>query len=284
MATPKPPKNLAAYNKELRRVERFMRAAEKRGFTFLTTIPERKSKPTKRDVERLRRITPEKLYAKSYYTEDGKEIPGSSYQRGGKWKEPVGGIIKYHGDKIEYRKALKQAKQRLKYAKLSDEEKVARKEAAKERKNRRAQQAIAGAENIIDNLQATLESFSPNFRWDAEARGASIKYHNFFTVVLERIKQEIGEVELARRIQRHGQELANIIDEMLYKYYHSYEETRFNMQRFVELLYCEQKYSKIPKKAEEIFLEAETEMLGGQEWRSEPSKIIVSGGEIRVED
>lgn len=47
MATPKPPKNLASYNKELRRIERFMRAAEKRGFTFLTDIPEKNQRQQK---------------------------------------------------------------------------------------------------------------------------------------------------------------------------------------------------------------------------------------------
>lgn len=248
MATPKPPKNLAPYNKELRRIERFMRSAEKRGFTFLTTIPERKSKPTKRDVERLRRITPETLYAKSYYTEDGQEIPGSPYQRGGKWKEPVGGFIKYHGDQIAYRNALKQAKRRLKNAKLSDEEKAARKEAAKERKNarareRRAQQRMqkeaaraAGYQNIIDNLKDPLIAFTPSYRWDDVAKQTAIQYHNFFERVLNAAESELGAAELARRIQNNGVELQEIIDEMLYKYYHTAEEARFNLNRFVRLI------------------------------------------------
>lgn len=244
MAIQKPPKNLAAYNKELRRIERFMRSAEKRGFTFLTAIPERKPKPTKRDVERLRRITPEKLYAKSYYTEEGQELPGSPYQRGGKWKEPAGGFLRYQGAQIEYRQALKQAKRRLKYAKLSDEEKAARKAAAKERRNaraieKRAQQAIAGAENIVANLQQALEQFTPNFRWDDQARAASVQYHNFFSNVLKKLEGKIGTVELARRIQQNGAALSEIIDEMLYKYYHTVEEARFNLSKFVRILYGE---------------------------------------------
>lgn len=271
MAIPKAPKNLAAYNKELRRIERFMRSAEKRGFTFLTTTPERKSKPTKRDVERLHRITPETLYAKSYYIEDGKEIPGSPYQRGGKWKEPVGGLITYHGYQFGYRNLLNQAKRRLKNAKLSDEEKAARKAAAKERKNarareRRAQQRMqkeaaraASYQNIIDNLKDPLIAFTPSYRWDDVAKQTAIQYHNFFERVLNAAESELGAAELARRIQNNGVELQEIIDEMLYKYYHTAEEARFNLNRFVRLIMGKDAnlgdYS--PGKAETLAEEAE---------------------------
>ena len=214
MAMTKVPKNLAAYNKELRRIERFMRSAEKRGFTFLTTIPERKSKPTKRDVERLRRITPEKLYAKSFYTEDGQEIPGSPYQRGGKWAPTKSGAIRTGQHRDDYNAELKKAEARLKAqqrgAKLRSEaearnaakkaEQLAEREAKKaathaaalaRRRQRYAEKKaakqleastyriagnIAEAGNVIINLRNALERFTPNFRWDDQAKGAGAHY------------------------------------------------------------------------------------------------------------
>lgn len=274
MAMTKVPKNLAAYNKELRRIERFMRSAEKRGFTFLTTIPERKSKPTKRDVERLRRITPEKLYAKSFYTEDGQEIPGSPYQRGGKWAPTKSGAIRTGQHRYDYNAELKKAEARLKAqqrgAKLRSEaearnaakkaEQLAEREAKKaaahaaalaRRRQRYAEKKaakqleastyriagnIAEAGNVIINLRNALERFTPNFRWDDQAKAAAAHYYNFFTNVLDSIEDKIGSEELALRIQENGQELAEIVDEMLYKYYHTVEEARFNLSRFVKLL------------------------------------------------
>ena len=274
MATPRQPKNLAPYNKELRRIERFMRAAEKRGFTFLTTIPERKSKPTKRDVERLRRITPEKLYAKSYYTEGGKVLPGSPYQRGGKWAPTKSGAIRTRQQRYDYNAELKKAEARLKAqqrdAKMHAEsearkaakkaEQLAEREAKKaathaaalaRRRQRYAEKKaakqleastyriagnIAEAGNVIINLRNALERFTPNFRWDDQAKAAAAHYYNFFTNVLDSIEDKIGSEELAIRIQANGQELSEIIDEMLYKYYHTVEEARFNLARFVKLL------------------------------------------------
>lgn len=244
MATPKPPKNLAPYNKELRRIERFMRSAEQRGFTFLTDIPEQKAKPTKRDVERLKKLTPEKLYSRAYYTDDsGNQVPASP-QRGGKWIPTKSGQITVSGKKQNYQAAKRAAYKRM-----------AREEA---RRNAQAERA-AGYQNIIDNLKDPLIAFTPSYRWDDVAKQTAIQYHNFFERVLNAAESELGAAELARRIQNNGVELQEIIDEMLYKYYHTTEEARFNLNRFVRLIMGKDAnladYS--PGKAETLAEEAE---------------------------
>lgn len=65
--------NRIAYNKELARIKRFINRAEKRGYVFDAKIYEKIQKtPTsirKRDIESLKRLTPEKLY-KSSFRED----------------------------------------------------------------------------------------------------------------------------------------------------------------------------------------------------------------------
>ena len=56
------------YRKQRRRVQQFIRRAEKRGYLFPeTALPERPKRITRRSVERLRNITPEKLYKKAVY-------------------------------------------------------------------------------------------------------------------------------------------------------------------------------------------------------------------------
>ena len=263
MATPKPPKNLAPYNKELRRIERFMRAAEKRGFTFLTDIPEKKAKPTKRDVERLKKLTPEKLYRRAYYTDDsGNQIPASP-QRGGKWMPTKSGQIAVGGKKQSYKAAMRAAYKRLSRAEARREaqsERAAQKSVTKREAEQARQEArAAGYQNIIDNLKDPLIAFTPSYRWDDVAKQTAIQYHNFFERVLNAAESELGAAELARRIQNNGVELQEIIDEMLYKYYHTAEEARFNLSRFVRLIMGKDAniadYS--PGKAETLAEEAE---------------------------
>lgn len=56
------------YNKELRRINQFIRRAEKRGYQFNdNVIPERPNRITKASVRKLKKITPETLYKKSVY-------------------------------------------------------------------------------------------------------------------------------------------------------------------------------------------------------------------------
>lgn len=232
--------NQAAYKQELRRIQRFMRAAEKRGFTFLTDIPEAKAKPTKRDVERLKKITPEKLYRTAYYTdESGKQLPASP-QRGGKWKPTKSGEITVGGRRQSYQSAMRAAIKRAR------RQEGRRKGLAKSLASRRTTETkakpetgsaeAAGYSNIIENLKEPLVSFTPSYRWDDLAKQTAIEYHNFFERVLAAAESELGSAELASRIQANGLELQEIIDEMLYKYYHTAEEARYNLNRFVKII------------------------------------------------
>lgn len=64
----KPSPNEAAYAKELRRLQNFIRRAQKRGYSFANySLPKKPKKVTKKSVEKLKAITPKELYAKSTY-------------------------------------------------------------------------------------------------------------------------------------------------------------------------------------------------------------------------
>lgn len=84
------------YNKQVQRINRFIRNAEKRGFRFDKTdiLPQKPKKPTMASVRKLKALTPEKLYKKTtYMTDDGRVVTG------------------YKGRQEERRKAARKGKQ-----------------------------------------------------------------------------------------------------------------------------------------------------------------------------
>lgn len=55
------------YKKQIKRIKHFIKRAEKRGYSFNFKVPEQPKRIRKETVERLKKITPEKLYASSVY-------------------------------------------------------------------------------------------------------------------------------------------------------------------------------------------------------------------------
>lgn len=69
------------YNKQRRRIQQFINRAEKRGYLFPDNIiPDRPKRVTKASVNRLAKLTPDKLYAKAEYVdvETGEILPGKA--------------------------------------------------------------------------------------------------------------------------------------------------------------------------------------------------------------
>lgn len=84
-----------AYNKELQRIQRFLKGANKRGYIwFDNPVPNRPKKITQASVNRLKKLTPDVLYQKGKYTDEstGQLLPGRS------------------GRKIERKRATEKAK------------------------------------------------------------------------------------------------------------------------------------------------------------------------------
>lgn len=60
-----------AYNKELRRIQRFLKGANKRGYIwFDNPVPNRPKKITQASVNRLKKLTPDVLYQKGEYIDE----------------------------------------------------------------------------------------------------------------------------------------------------------------------------------------------------------------------
>ena len=62
-------KNRIEFDKQVKRIRRFIRAAEKRGFVFPDfTIPAPKKRIYKSDIEKLKKLNPKTLYEQAIYT------------------------------------------------------------------------------------------------------------------------------------------------------------------------------------------------------------------------
>lgn len=67
------------YKREIKRIKRFIKRAEKRGYSFNFKEPQSPKRIRKESVERLKKITPEKLYASATYRglfSDFRELSG----------------------------------------------------------------------------------------------------------------------------------------------------------------------------------------------------------------
>ena len=60
--------NEQLWAKEIRRLKQFIRRAEKRGFSYADSIiPEKPAKVTKKSIQHLQSLTPDKLYSRASY-------------------------------------------------------------------------------------------------------------------------------------------------------------------------------------------------------------------------
>ena len=72
------------YRKEQRRIKQFIRRAQERGYIFPDNVlPPEPKKITKASVQKLKKIRPEQLYAKSYHADysTGEAISGTLYRK-----------------------------------------------------------------------------------------------------------------------------------------------------------------------------------------------------------
>lgn len=76
-----------AVQREVRRIQRFVRRAESRGYEFdrsITNIKFNKRRATRKELERLKKYTPEKMYDKSQYAS---ELTGGEIVSGRRGRE-----------------------------------------------------------------------------------------------------------------------------------------------------------------------------------------------------
>lgn len=214
-----------AYQKERRRLQRFVKAAEKRGYIWeKNPIPEIPKTVTEASIRRLQKLTPKELYKKSYYivdNETGEVIQGTS----GRQAERKKAAEKGKRTK-EIKKAVSQELDNIRY----DYQKP-------------LPEAPNESEVVIDNLMSEIDRWEPQGKWSIEFEGIKEKDKNKLKNILQGAINAQGKEVVARRIQENAEILQALFAEILYgsgsEEYHlgtGRQQVQLDMQRVATII------------------------------------------------
>lgn len=176
-----------AYNKELRRINRFIKAAENRGFIFnLKILPPRPKKITKASVQRLKKITPETLYKKaSYQTDDFRIVSG------------------VEGLKLERSRAAK------KHASMLSQQKPTTPQGLRK-----------GPPSIVDSVLATVEELIGRFPdgniWTDWQEMLHRRHKNMLEGMLNTQIMLYGRATIAYRFEKAAAQVVDLAEQIIY--------------------------------------------------------------------
>lgn len=184
-----------AYNKELRRINRFIKAAEKRGFIFnLKILPPRPKKITNASVQRLK-ITPETLYKKaSYQTDDLQIISGEE------------------GRKLERSRASKKAAETVRRKKQASFPSA--------QKSTTSQVPRKGPPSIVDSVLSTVEELIARFPdgniWTDWQEKLHRKHKNMLEGMLNTQIMLYGRATIAYRFEKAAAQVVDLAEQIIY--------------------------------------------------------------------
>lgn len=241
MARKKSTTNLAVeqeYNRELKRIQQFLRRASKRGYIWGdNVIPKRPKKITEKSVAKLKRLTPDVLYKKGEYldTSTGELLSGTK------------------GRALERKRATEKAqetrrhKRRKKDSKPKDknnpepqEQKQDKPKKPKEKPpkkyNTDTDDYIPPMSNtVLDTVRYYMEYWVPAPYWGVEFRHK--KYHDKTVLeeMLDTYTTNYGESAVAERLEKEGSVRINeIVNQILYD--SENETVSANLREFGEIL------------------------------------------------
>lgn len=168
--------NRAEYNKQVKRIQQFVRRAEKRGFSFDVDIPTPK-RVTKQVIERLKSLTPEELYKKGQYI------------------DPLTGQIMSgtEGRTLERQRAAQKAVETKRKKKIPEIDYA-----------------------ILENIRSIIHSWSPNASWSTYWQAEKSRQRNILSRLLEGAISQYGRKGVAKRLQDNAVEATQLVEFILY--------------------------------------------------------------------
>lgn len=172
-----------SYQKERKRVQRFIRDAEKRGYKFAQNVlPDIPKRITKQSVERLKKLNPKALYAKSTYYDPilDKLVTGTEEQK----------LIRSRASKK-----------------------------AAETRRRKKEKDIEGPrleDIIIDNIKDLIKQWQPSDTWSKSYMKLKERDKNVLESILEGAISSLGKKQVAKNIQARSQEIPELVWHILY--------------------------------------------------------------------
>lgn len=237
----------AEYNKELNRLKRFMRQAQKKGFAFPdTAIPKPPKKITAKSVSRLQKITSKSLYKKATYTipETGQVVSGlkgkeiiskAKRPKAPKTKAPKSKVktprtpnisSATFEEQVEKTKTLKVPKTKAKTPRTPKISSATfEKQTAEEREQEKQtnippieeQKEIPKRSNVVlSNFLDMFIRWTPLSRWSDWYVEHRRKYKDLGYNVILAIIDQLGEDVVAKNLEEHAEEVAFVAEHLLY--------------------------------------------------------------------
>lgn len=187
--------NQEAYNKELKRIKAFIRRAEKRGYVFDYTPPERGERVTNKKLKAIKEVKPDFLYSKAkYYTYSG-YISGE--------------LARFNERSNAAKKAAKTRAQKNKLKEklepTTPEIPIAEEQVLPE-----------FSQVVYDNVMEELDKWEPMDKWTKYFKQKKEHDKNVIKSVIEGAIQRDGLQEVAQRLEDHAIEINELLQEILY--------------------------------------------------------------------
>ena len=194
--------NQASFAKERKRIQRFIRRAEKRGYTFEENlVPDMPSRVTAKQLERIKALKPEELYKHATY-----KVPNSSVS-----------VTGTEG------RALERSVASLKAA-----------ETVRRRKELYAKIESGYYENfydtydytpepefvsylVYDNVQQMIDSWFPAENWSKWFAGVKEEDKNQLKAIINGAESQYGITEVAKRMEDNAERIISLAQSILYE-------------------------------------------------------------------
>lgn len=245
----------AEYEKQLRRIKRFVRSATKRGYEFPEhAIPKHPKVITEASVRKVASVTPDVLYKKATYTKNTGEkitgLEGRKHERqqaavkaaetratkAGKTYTPkaqkpttrkVGKSKPRYSPKVKPKtkqkpKGKTKQKQKGKTAQGSKEkpsEKFYKRGDKKGKKGKREQapeRTTVVLDRVLETLENMIDTWSPNSNWTASLTIVKTKDKNIAKNLLRNAIDQLGREQVAKNCESKAEEIIPLLEEILY--------------------------------------------------------------------
>lgn len=184
------------YMKQRSRIQRIIRNAEKRGYTVDKSIlPEIPKKPNIKSVEKLKKIKPADIYAKStYQTQEGKTVSGTE------------------GRSIERRQAARRAAYTRHFGKQHTGVKIPQ----IGRQGNKGNKIPSIVDVVLKQIEDMISQWTPISNWTPFFTDVKRKDRNILDSILKGAIAKDGRAAVAKRCEDNATELISLTQEILY--------------------------------------------------------------------
>lgn len=257
MAKRKPTPNQAEYQRNINRIKRFVRNAEKRGYSFDLSGIDLKmpGRVTKKALREIKQIRPARLYQMASYNDPISRETFTGEQ----------------GRQIENYRRSKKAAQTVR------EKKAGTYKAPQEKPKRQKRQSNEDIPSIVDivlsNVEEMLETWTPHEYWTHGNKKTGVtladikrKDRNIAKSILEGAISTYGREVVAQRLEEHAEEVNQLLDQILYgsgdkNVKNGREQAQFALVRFSAIV-----SGRLPSVKESMELTELTEAEDFDEW------------------